>query len=102
MRMFKIGDRVRIKFSIGWPILAGEAGTIVGRSRTKGVDGVSEWLVAPDCWGTYFAPFKGVNGSSKFAPSSCQLEPLTPPHESCESEFKESLDQLLGKLTENA
>ena len=70
------GARVRILYSMGWPELSGEVGRIIGRSNTKGVDGVSEWCVAPDIWGSHYAPRKGNNGATRFSPNSSQLEPV--------------------------
>lgn len=77
MTTFRVGQRVRIKWSNGWPELAGETGTIVRRSIDGGLTGRSEWSVAPDVWGTYIAPRPSPNGGLGFGPSSDQLEPLT-------------------------
>ena len=77
MTVFRVGQRVRIKWSDGWPELAGQTGAIVGVSRTSGRYGDSEWHVAPDVWGTYVAPRPAMSGSTLFAPNSSQLEPLT-------------------------
>ena len=77
MTTFRVGQRVRIKWSQGWPELAGEAGTIIRRSTDAGVAGDSEWSVAPDVWGTNEAPHRGSHGASCFGPSSAQLEPLS-------------------------
>lgn len=77
MSRFYVGQRVRILWSIGWPELAGQEGVIVGRSRDAGIYGRSEWWVAPDSWGTYIAPRRGVGGGKNFSPSSNQLSPIT-------------------------
>ena len=77
MTTFRIGQRVRIKWSLGWPELAGETGTIVERSPNSGIRGGSEWNVAPDAWGTHVSPRRGLGGGAWFAPNSDQLEPLT-------------------------
>ena len=77
MTVFRVGQRVRIKWSFGWPELAGETGTIVQRTRDAGIRGISEWNVAPDIWGTHIAPRAAPNGAEWFGPNSDQLEPLT-------------------------
>ena len=77
MTTFRIGQRVRIKWSAGWPELAGEQGTIVCRASDAGVYGMSEWHVAPDVWGTHVAPHPSKDGAIFFGPNSQQLEPLT-------------------------
>lgn len=80
MSRFKVGDRVRILWSAGWPELAGQQGTIVGHSKPeRKLSPLCEWRVAPDCWGTDLAPRLSNKGGKIFAPSSCQLVPLTPP-----------------------
>lgn len=79
MSRFFVGQRVRILWSRGWPELAGQLGAIVARSPTKGVEGISEWRVAPDVWGSHEAPRRGDNGASLFAPNSNQLEPIQDP-----------------------
>lgn len=73
-----VGARVRILWSAGWPELAGNEGKIVGVPADGGLTGKSEWFVAPDCWGTYFAPTEGKGGGDRFGPSSDQLEPILP------------------------
>lgn len=77
MTVFRVGQRVRIKWSMGWPELAGGTGTIVQRAPHGGRTGLSEWSVAPDVWGTHVAPRPGRLGGTYFAPNSSQLEPLT-------------------------
>jgi hypothetical protein len=61
--------------------LAGQVGTIVNKSKNKGVDGSSEWDVAPDIWGTTIAPRRGLHGAGGFSPNSSQLDPLTDSNE---------------------
>lgn len=78
MTRFYVGQRVRILWSTGWPELAGQEGRIVDRSPSPGCTGISEWVVAPDCWGTADAPRRAPNGGTFFAPSSRQLEPILP------------------------
>lgn len=56
MASFRVGQRVRILWSNGWPELAGQTGVIVREAYDGGVLGDSEWDVAPDCWGTHLAP----------------------------------------------
>ena len=77
MTTFRVGQRVRIKWSDNWPELAGEVGTIVGTSPHGGINGTSEWLVAPDVWGSYVGPWPGNSGVGVFGPNSRQLEPLS-------------------------
>ena len=81
MTTFRIGQRVRIKWSDGWPELAGEQGTIVCRTSDGGIRGISEWNVAPDAWGTHVAPHPSKNGAALFGPNSEQLEPLSDSNE---------------------
>lgn len=76
MAKFFVGQRVKIKYSYGWPELAGEQGVIVSKSKTAGIRGDSEWYVAPDSWGSYWAPGQSNLGAVKFAPNSDQLEPI--------------------------
>lgn len=96
MSRFYVGQRVRIKWSVAWPELAGQEGRIVGLSDDDGIEGCSEWDVAPDCWGTPDAPWEGVNGADWFAPNSRQLEPIQP-EGAQPSEFK-TLQDLLTSL----
>ena len=77
MTAFRVGQRVRIKWSDGWPELAGEVGTIVGTSRHGGINGTGEWLVAPDAWGSPVGPRLSNHGAIVFGPNSRQLEPLS-------------------------
>lgn len=77
MARFYVGQRVRIKYSLGWPELAGKEGTIVGKPEDGGIRGGSEWTVAPDVWGTYVAPQMSSKGGKIFGPNSDQLEPIT-------------------------
>jgi hypothetical protein len=81
MTAFHVGQRVRIKWSKGWPELAGEPGVIVSKSDNGGIFGASEWIVAPDIWGTHVAPYPSRHGGDLFAPNSEQLEPLTDSNE---------------------
>jgi hypothetical protein len=75
MSRFYVGQRVRILWSNGWPELGGRAGVIVGRAFDRGLEGISEWRVAPDCWGTHEAPRVSSCGGLHFAPCSDQLAP---------------------------
>lgn len=79
MKDLFVGQRVRILWSNGWPELAGQAGRIVGRADDAGVLGDSEWDVAPDAWGSPFAPRRASHGASFFSPNACQLEPILDP-----------------------
>lgn len=109
MKALFVGQRVRILFSHTWPELAGQEGRIVGKSTEKGLSGISEWQVAPDCWGTWEAPTPvirfGADGNPRrvrwFAPNSSQLEPILPEgHKPCEESFKEELDNEFLKERE--
>lgn len=100
MSRFFVGQRVRILWSLGWPELAGQEGRIVARSPTPGIERRSEWLVAPDCWGTFIAPVRAPSGGKRFGPCSDQLEPILPEGHA-PSEFA-SLRDLLDALEAHA
>lgn len=70
---FRVGQRVRIRWSIGYPELAGEEGVIVGRdtSNSGPLAGFQGWAVAPDCWGSSTGP-----DGDCFTPINEQLEPI--------------------------
>lgn len=76
MTTFYVGQRVRIKYSNGWPELAGEEGVVEGPSPTAGACGGSQYVVAPRCWGTSVAPKPGRRGTIQFWPNARQLEPI--------------------------
>ena len=78
MKNLFAGQRVRILWSTAWPELAGKEGRILARDTDGGIDGTSEWRVAPDIWGSELAPREGTSGGQRFAPSSEQLEPILP------------------------
>jgi hypothetical protein len=77
MSKFYVGQRVRIRWCLSWPELAGAEGVIVGRKTCTDLKTwkLMDWEVAPDAWGDSSAP--GSCGRY-FAPSSDQLEPLQP------------------------
>lgn len=77
MSKFFVGQRVRIKWSNGWPDLAGSEGSIIAVAQNGGATGTSEWIVAPDAWGDEVAKTPSEMGAWVFAPHSSQLEPLT-------------------------
>ena len=81
MTAFYVGQRVRIKWSVGWPELAGQVGTITQAAAWGPCMGQQEgrrgWEVAPDSWGSYRAPHKGLLGGNAFCALPDQLEPLT-------------------------
>lgn len=81
MAAFHVGQRVFIKWSTHFPELANQVGTIVSQSDSSGLDGTSEWDVAPDCWGSTKSPNKQFPGY--FAPNSSQLEPATNSYDKC-------------------
>lgn len=98
MAKFFVGQRVRIKYSIGWPELAGTEGRIVPPPTEmpafENPHG-REWACAPDAWGgvPYQSPMPGFNW---FAPNEDQLEPILPEgHQP--SEFT-TLHDLLASL----
>lgn len=70
---FRVGQRVRIKWSHGYPELAGEEGVIKGRAVANigPMAGMKGWSVAPDCWGSPLGP-----DGDYFTPLSDQLEPI--------------------------
>ena len=78
MKRLFVGCRVRILWSLGWPELAGQEGRITAPAWDGGVTGRSQWIVAPDCWGSPIAPPTGNNGGNCFAPNSNSLEPIIP------------------------
>lgn len=95
MATFYVGQRVRIKWSRGWPEIAGQEGRIVSISPDCGIDGTSEWLVAPNIWGTAYAPRLGSHGADRFAPNTAQLEPILPEgHKASEYTYTELMDRL--------
>lgn len=81
MSKFRVGQRVRIKWSYAWPELNGTTGVIVDRASPYGWSPPyspkgNEWKVAPDSWGTPYAPpSSSVIGT--FCPGEEQLEPAT-------------------------
>ena len=81
MTTFRIGQRVRIKWSNGWPELAGQTGTITGAGALGRCAGPKEgrlgWEVAPDSWGSSMAPHEGLGGGNSFCALPEQLEPLS-------------------------
>lgn len=96
MSRFFVGQRVRIKWSLNWPEIAGDEGRILGVSPDRGVEGLSDWEVSVDRWRGAIAPSPGMNGATKFCPSSGQLEPILPEgHQP--SEFT-TLQDLLASL----
>lgn len=90
MARFYPGCRVRIKWSVNWPELAGQEGVIWDLSGVRFSLPVLEagtWLVAPDSWTTPVCPFM-TEKAQLFGPHESQLEPLYPdrelvPWESC-------------------
>ena len=97
-RLF-VGQRVRILWSESWPELAGQEGRIIGRADPGlATDPRCEWRVAPDAWGTDFAPGSPAYGPNSFWPNSSQLEPILPDgHQACDDDFKRDLDRLLDR-----
>lgn len=75
MKGLRVGMRVRILWSRGFPELAEKCGTIVAADdgTPNYFGGISDWIVAPDEWGSCRSPYCG----SRFAPTSSQLEPLS-------------------------
>lgn len=101
MSKFKVGDRVRIIYSNGWPGLAGETGVIIGISDDRGVLGDSEWDVSVDSWGGQIAPYPSLCGAMLYAPSSRQLEPiLYNGAQPSEFSYSELMDNLRTKVQE--
>lgn len=86
MSRFYVGCRVRIKWSTHFPELDGLVGTITAAAEDGGVDGTSEWLVAPDCWGSPAAPTARDGNIGFFAPNSDQLEPASDANDKIEWE----------------
>lgn len=81
MSKFFIGQRVRIKWSNGWPELNGQEGRVVAITTPRpGIDSPTAgcFVVAPDCWGSPIAPQADRNGYGRFTPMGEQLEPILP------------------------
>jgi hypothetical protein len=87
MRKFFVGQRVKTVFAVHPSFIP-----FVGRESVI----VAESPVWPGCWILDF----DVPGTitSSWHPDS--LEPIIDRHTPCESEFKESLDKLLERVTE--
>lgn len=81
MARFYVGQKVRIKYSNGWPEISGETGTILSTCPNRGIDGDSEWIVFVDVWGSELAPRRSNRGAVRFAPNSQQLDPATDSYE---------------------
>ena len=80
MATFRIGQRVRIISSDNWPELIGKEGTVLSGLemgiRFKGYE------VAPDCWGSSWAPRIGNLGIAKrFRPRASSIVPLYDGHQ---------------------
>jgi hypothetical protein len=84
MAKLYVGCRVRIKWSTHFPELAGEVGTITDKASDGGLDGTSDWMVAPDCWGSPKSPTTRDGNIGFFAPNSDQLEPATDSYDKIE------------------
>lgn len=72
MATYKIGDRVRIRYSVNFPWLAGQEGVIVGTFNWRCTGDNREevglfYEVHPSC---------GLDGC--FAPDESQIEPIQP------------------------
>lgn len=75
MKRLYVGCRVSIIWSINFPELAGQLGTIIAKASGAIIDGVRcEWEVAVDNWGRCSCP---PYEFATFSPSSEQLEPAT-------------------------
>lgn len=88
MKKLFVGQRVRIIYSLGWPELAGEVGTIIEASaypyNHPRLAGKSCWIVAPDCWDGPTAPRYSVVGEYKagrLGAADDQLEPASDANE---------------------
>lgn len=97
MSKFFVGQRVRILYSDGWPELAGSEGVISSVCPNRGINGRSQWRVAPMQWGSHEAPYPSPLGARNFAPNEDQLEPILP-EGSAPSEF--TFQQLMDNLQE--
>lgn len=97
MATFFVGQRVRIKWSCGWPELSGSEGRVVelGRTITVGPNaGISGVTVAPDIWGSEIAPHESLHGARRFTPLHEQLEPIQPSgHRAGDYSLSELLDR---------
>lgn len=96
MSRFYVGQRVRILWSKAWPELSGQQGMVVGTDPGNCLSERSEYRVAPDSWGSDYAPCIAQDGAVRFAPGGDQLEPILP-EGAAPSEF-ETLADLLESL----
>ena len=98
MPKFFVGQRVRILYSLSWPELKGLEGRVTATGCTIGggcYAGRDAVLVAPDIWGTAYAPYIGSEGGNIFAPTSDQLEPILPEgHKAGDFSYEKLLDHL--------
>jgi hypothetical protein len=79
MKKLFVGCRVRILYSLGFPELAGQEGRIVGHTPGMTLQGnLADWAVAPDSWGSWWAPSWHEKAGNRFSPRSEQLEPIQP------------------------
>jgi hypothetical protein len=85
MATFYVGQRVRIKYSVWWPELAGSEGTVIGTHDGSARVGVKAhpggpglyYEVAPDGFRTNRLPkVDSPTGYALFSPSAEQLEPI--------------------------
>lgn len=79
MKKLFVGCRVRILYSPGFPELAGQEGRIVAKNPGLTAQGnEADWGVAPDAWGSWWAPSWHDKQNKRFSPRSEQLEPIQP------------------------
>lgn len=100
MPKFFVGQRVRILYSYGWPELNGKEGRValcnaeISNEKSPAF-GKLGYEVAPDAWGTVFAPRASSSGGSIFTPLGEQLEPILPEgHKAGDFSYEELLEHL--------
>lgn len=108
MPKFFVGQRVRILYSLGWPELKGKEGRVAlcnaeNTNEKSPTFGKLGYEVAPDVWGTQYAPRPSSSGGAIFTPLGEQLEPILPEgHKAGDFSYEELLDHLKELSHENA
>lgn len=93
MASFFVGQRVRIKWSKGFPELKGEPGRVVRLGNFPTTQGnIADLVVAPDAWGSEWCPYEKA---TRFTPFSYQVEPIIPEgYQPCGESYEELMDRL--------
>ncbi len=93
MAKFFVGQRVRIKWSVGFTELAGEEGRVIEVGQFPTVQGnIADLVVAPDVWSSEWCPYYSCR---RFTPRAIQLEPILPEGQRPSGE---SFHELMSRL----